>query len=193
MTGLGTRATETRDSLRATRTAAGDLGRTVTSQQARLESIIATQLDTQRALATSLHADALQAQLATQLHQQQAMLNLFALVPVRDVVPTMGGWAASADVVTLLVGELLRLRPRLVVECGSGVSTLWTALAIEHHGLDCRSSASTTTPTSPSRRGAVCAPTGSSSTWRSATHSWCRPSWTGTPPPGTTRPPGRTG
>ena len=89
-------------------------------------------------MATSLHADALQAQLATQLHQQQAMLNLFALVPVRDVVPTMGGWAASADVVTLLVGELLRLRPRLVVECGSGVSTLWTALAIEHHGLDCR-------------------------------------------------------
>ena len=66
------------------------------------------------------------------------MLNLFALVPVRDVIPPMGGWAASADVVSVLIGDLLRIRPRLVVECGSGVSTLWTALAIEHYGLDCR-------------------------------------------------------
>ncbi len=72
------------------------------------------------------------------LHQTQAVANLFALVPARGVVPFMGGWAASPDLVLTLVGELLSRRPALVVECGSGVSTLWMALVIDHFGLESR-------------------------------------------------------
>ena len=131
--------------------------------------------------------EALQAQLATQLRQQQALLNLFALVPVRDVIPPMGGWAASADVVSVLVGELLRIRPRLVVECGSGVSTLWTALAIEQlrSGLPRRQPR----PRPALRRADAsqpAQPTGSSGTWRCGTRRWCRPSSRVTPRLGTT-------
>jgi hypothetical protein len=72
----------------------------------------------------------------TAIHQTQALVNLFALVPVKRPIPLMGGWAASPDVMLLLLDELLKVRPKLVVECGSGVSTLWFALAIEHYGLD---------------------------------------------------------
>lgn len=74
----------------------------------------------------------------TTTHQTQALINLFGILPVERPVPLMGGWAASPDVMVLLLTELLEGRPRLVVECGSGVSTLWFALAIRHYGLDCR-------------------------------------------------------
>jgi predicted O-methyltransferase YrrM len=74
----------------------------------------------------------------TAMHQNQAVANLFALVPVRGVIPFMGGWAASPDLVLTLVGEVLSRRPALVVECGSGVSTLWMSLVIDHFGLDTR-------------------------------------------------------
>nr|WP_255524181.1 class I SAM-dependent methyltransferase [Terrabacter sp. MAHUQ-38] len=50
----------------------------------------------------------------------------------------MGGWAASPDLVLTLVGEVLTRRPALVVECGSGVSTLWLSLVIDHFGLETR-------------------------------------------------------
>jgi len=76
--------------------------------------------------------------LLTITHQTQALVNLFALARVERPVPLMGGWAASPDVVLLLVNELLETRPRLVVECGSGVSTLWLALVARDHGLDTR-------------------------------------------------------
>ena len=72
------------------------------------------------------------------MRQTQAMLNLFALGPVKGIVPAMGGWAASPDVVAVLVEELLERRPRLIVECGSGVSTLWLALVIEWYSLPSR-------------------------------------------------------
>ena len=74
----------------------------------------------------------------TSMHQTQAIANLFALVPTRGVVPFMGGWAASPDLVLTLVGEVLSRRPALVVECGSGVSTLWLSLVIDHFGLETR-------------------------------------------------------
>ncbi|MFC7598238.1 class I SAM-dependent methyltransferase [Terrabacter sp. GCM10028922] len=74
----------------------------------------------------------------TAMHQTQAVANLFALVPVRGVIPFMGGWAASPDLVLTLVAEVLSRRPALVVECGSGVSTLWMSLVIDHFGLETR-------------------------------------------------------
>lgn len=70
--------------------------------------------------------------------QAQAMLNLFALAEVESPVPAMGGWAASPDVIVFLVEELIRLRPSLVVEFGSGVSTLWLALVIRQRELPTR-------------------------------------------------------
>lgn len=56
--------------------------------------------------------------------------NIFRLLQGGAPLPLPGGWAASSD----LLGELLRAvstrRPRLVVELGSGVSTLVIAAAL---------------------------------------------------------------
>lgn len=68
----------------------------------------------------------------------QATQNLFALVPPRGPVPPMMGYVASPDVLLVLVQTFLTLRPSLAIECGSGTSTLFLALAAQQHGVDCR-------------------------------------------------------
>ena len=70
--------------------------------------------------------------------QVQATVNLFELVDVTAPVPPMRGWAVSPDALNILIQEFLAKRPRLVVECGSGVSTLWLALVAKKIGLDTR-------------------------------------------------------
>ena len=68
----------------------------------------------------------------------QATQNLFALVTPRGPVPQMVGYVAAPDVLLLLVHKFLTLRPTLAVECGSGTSTLFLALAAQQYGIDCR-------------------------------------------------------
>lgn len=68
----------------------------------------------------------------------QATQNLFALVPPRGLVPPMVGYVAAPDVLLLLVQKFLSLRPSLAIECGSGTSTLFLALAAQQYGIDCR-------------------------------------------------------
>lgn len=73
-----------------------------------------------------------------QYEQVQATINLFAMIDIEAAVPPMRLWAVSPDALVLLVQEMLDVKPSLVVECGSGVSTLWMALAIKQRGLDTR-------------------------------------------------------
>ncbi|MFC6151187.1 MULTISPECIES: class I SAM-dependent methyltransferase [Mumia] len=93
-----------------------------------------------RALETGLNRDVSRRTVenSAQLAQIQSAIHLFSLLPVEGRVPAMGGWAASPDLVEVVVDELLSRRPSLIVECGSGVSTLWFGLAIRHFGLDCK-------------------------------------------------------
>ena len=70
--------------------------------------------------------------------QAQAWSNLTSLVRLDAAAPPAGGWAASADLLLRVVDELLSRRPAVVVECGSGLSTLIMSLAIEQHGLPTR-------------------------------------------------------
>ena len=65
----------------------------------------------------------------------QATQNLFALVAPRGAVPSMVGYVASPDVLLVLVQKFLTLRPSLTIECGSGTSTLFLALAAQQHGV----------------------------------------------------------
>ena len=65
----------------------------------------------------------------------QATQNLFALVAPRGPVPSMVGYVASPDVLLVLVQQFLTLRPGLTIECGSGTSTLFLALAAQQHGV----------------------------------------------------------
>ena len=70
--------------------------------------------------------------------QVEAIQNLAAILPSDDVLPATRGWAASPDLLLVLVDQVIAQRPSLVVECGSGVSTLWLALALRRFGADGR-------------------------------------------------------
>ncbi len=70
--------------------------------------------------------------------QLEALQNLNTLLPANDVLPATRGWAASPDLLAVLVDLVISERPSLVVECGSGASTLWLALAMRRFGIDGR-------------------------------------------------------
>jgi len=70
--------------------------------------------------------------------QLEALQNLNTLLPANDVLPATRGWAASPDLLVVLVDLVISERPSLVLECGSGASTLWLALAMRRFGIDGR-------------------------------------------------------
>jgi predicted O-methyltransferase YrrM len=70
--------------------------------------------------------------------QLEALQNLSAVLPASDLVPATRGWAASPDLLAVLVDLVITQRPSLVVECGSGASTLWLALAMRRFKIDGR-------------------------------------------------------
>jgi predicted O-methyltransferase YrrM len=70
--------------------------------------------------------------------QLEALQNLNAVLPARDVLPATRGWAASPDLLMVLVDLVITERPSLIVECGSGASTLWLALAMRRFEIDGR-------------------------------------------------------
>ncbi|MCW2761846.1 MAG: hypothetical protein JWR85_2047 [Marmoricola sp.] len=77
-------------------------------------------------------------QLLDTQRQVQANLNIQQLVELEAGVPPMSGWVASPDLILLAMDEMLHLKPRTVVECGSGVSTLFLALTASQHQLPTR-------------------------------------------------------
>ncbi len=70
--------------------------------------------------------------------QLEALQNLSAVLPVHDLLPATRGWAASPDLLVVLVDLVITERPSLVVECGSGASTLSLALAMRRFEIDGR-------------------------------------------------------
>jgi predicted O-methyltransferase YrrM len=70
--------------------------------------------------------------------QLEVLQNLSTMLPAGDVLPATRGWAASPDLLMVLVDLVISGRPSLVVECGSGASTLWLALAMRRFEIDGR-------------------------------------------------------
>ncbi|WP_433350043.1 class I SAM-dependent methyltransferase [Microtetraspora malaysiensis] len=66
--------------------------------------------------------------------QVEAYVDLRSLIEPRAPLPELRGWAASPDLLRRLVGHICEHRPRLVVECGSGSSTVWLGYAVERYG-----------------------------------------------------------
>lgn len=95
--------------------------------------------ESQRSLAVVRRIESrLGTELKQTFRQVEAIQNLSAMVPTSDVLPATRGWAASPDLLLVLVDQLIERRPSLVVECGSGASTLWLALAMRRFGIDGR-------------------------------------------------------
>ncbi|MFE9242345.1 class I SAM-dependent methyltransferase [Nocardiopsis sp. NPDC006938] len=66
--------------------------------------------------------------------QQVAWAELRAYLDAAPFMPPLRGWAASPDVLRLLVRLIDRHRPELVVECGSGASSVWLGYALRRAG-----------------------------------------------------------
>lgn len=66
--------------------------------------------------------------------QHVAWTELREHVGAATFMPSLRGWAASPDLVRLVVRHIDRLHPGLVVECGSGASSIWMGYALRRHG-----------------------------------------------------------
>jgi len=75
------------------------------------------------------------AEINQSFRQLEALQNLSAVLPATDLVPPTRVWAASPDLLVVLVDLVITERPSLIVECGSGASTLWLALAMRRFGI----------------------------------------------------------
>jgi predicted O-methyltransferase YrrM len=96
-------------------------------------------VQTTRTLDTTRRIEAnTQKEIRQTFRQLEALQNLNAILPANDVLPATRGWAASPDLLVVLVDVVITERPSLIVECGSGASTLWLALAMRRFKIDGR-------------------------------------------------------
>ncbi|MDX2456148.1 MAG: class I SAM-dependent methyltransferase [Gammaproteobacteria bacterium] len=66
--------------------------------------------------------------------QLEALISITSILPMRHPLPPMRGWAISPDFGSLLISEILTRKPRVVLELGSGVSTILIAYCLENIG-----------------------------------------------------------
>ena len=102
-----------------------------------LDSRTELTLETVRRLGARVERE-VKAEIKQTFRQLEALQNLSAVLPPSDLLPATRVWAASPDLLVVLVDLVVTERPSLVVECGSGASTLWLALAMRRFGIDGR-------------------------------------------------------
>jgi hypothetical protein len=68
--------------------------------------------------------------------ETRAMTNIRPLFDKRPII--VDGWALSAEASERVVHEIMDRRPGLIVECGSGTSTLLMATCLQQFGIDGR-------------------------------------------------------
>jgi predicted O-methyltransferase YrrM len=107
------------------------------SRIANLDSRTQRTLDSVRQVGAGLDKE-IKKEIRQTFRQLEALQNLSAVLPASDVLPATRVWAASPDLLVVLVDLVITERPSLVVECGSGASTLWLALAMRRFEIDGR-------------------------------------------------------
>lgn len=65
----------------------------------------------------------------------EAFIQLQRLVPLDGPMPRPGTWAASEDLLLWLAGDVLERRPSVIVDLGSGQSSVWMAAALRAGGV----------------------------------------------------------
>ncbi|GII31017.1 hypothetical protein Pmi06nite_44590 [Planotetraspora mira] len=68
------------------------------------------------------------------VRENEALLQLFERFDPRAPMPTSGGWALSPTGLLELLTLIDRRQPRVLLELGSGTSTIWIAYALEKTG-----------------------------------------------------------
>jgi predicted O-methyltransferase YrrM len=67
--------------------------------------------------------------------QGEALNGLYADLTFRKSLPPTRGWAASPDFLGVLARHVIQARPKVILECGSGVSTVVLARTCELNGI----------------------------------------------------------
>jgi predicted O-methyltransferase YrrM len=70
----------------------------------------------------------------TAYQQVEAMIDLRSLVRPRAPMPALRHWALSPDALRYIIREIHARRPGLIVECGSGASSVWLGYTVEALG-----------------------------------------------------------
>jgi predicted O-methyltransferase YrrM len=112
-----------------------DVSRTIQTYAASVETESKRMADT---MEKGSVAKVVRAELVNAYNQIESNLRLRDLVDVTGPTPQLRGWAASPDVIAFLVREMRRIEPGVVLECGSGASTVWLAMAARTKGLKTR-------------------------------------------------------
>ncbi len=66
-----------------------------------------------------------------QVKQQEALESILNLIQLKAPLAEMGGWAASPDFMRVIAQYIIKNKPKTIVECGSGVSTVLMAYFLE--------------------------------------------------------------
>lgn len=65
--------------------------------------------------------------------QLESMQQLLRLIDIRSPLPRLRAWAISPDFANVMIAEIIRLKPRTIVDVGSGSSTILAAYALERY------------------------------------------------------------
>jgi O-antigen/teichoic acid export membrane protein/predicted O-methyltransferase YrrM len=66
--------------------------------------------------------------------QIESLFSLFSLLKISHPLPPMRGWAISPDFASIAMSLIYEVKPRCIVEAGSGVSTIITAYCLKELG-----------------------------------------------------------
>lgn len=80
-------------------------------------------------------AAAIRRETTTLFSQIQALWALERKLGLPDALPPMRGWAGSPDFLLAAAEEALYLKPKTVMECSSGVSTVVMARCLQMNGV----------------------------------------------------------
>lgn len=75
---------------------------------------------------------------ADSYRQAASLVNLGLLLQPSAGLPPLGGWAISAEIALYLVEKVREMKPAVLVELGSGSSTLILAMALERFAPEAR-------------------------------------------------------
>ena len=67
--------------------------------------------------------------------QVQSYVSLMRTIKPRKALPVMRGWAASPDFINLVLSHVQDNRPKVILELGSGVSTICLAYFLKDLGM----------------------------------------------------------
>ncbi|WP_046472187.1 class I SAM-dependent methyltransferase [Allosalinactinospora lopnorensis] len=128
---LGADRTEVLDRVEATRAALAELRR---RELPGLAADIARQVEDGQGRRFAKLTEHVSRQGRNDYEQQVAWQELREFLRPGPFMPALRGWAASPDVLRVVVGAVRRHPPELVVECGSGASSVWLGYALRRAG-----------------------------------------------------------